>query len=77
MRRPKRCGKFPYPSARAAWRSIARAKREESPPLSAYRCPFCHQWHMKTKTDRKTIHRHPRHDRPRAWHRNREDEEDT
>jgi len=43
------CHKRGYASARLAWRAIRAARRDPwRPPLSAYRCPGCGQWHLKT-----------------------------
>lgn len=45
-----RCGKHAYRTACEAWRAV-RARRRLA-PLTIYRCPVCHAWHLKTCIDR-------------------------
>ncbi len=59
-------GKVGYPSAQAAWKVIALQesprwrqthKRPATPHGTAYRCPFCGNWHLThpKKNDRRPV----------------------
>jgi hypothetical protein len=60
-----RCGKLAYRTAADAWRAVR--ARQHMAPLTIYRCPACHGWHLKTRIDRIA--------RRRSWGRRRKEEQ--